>query len=77
MKTSVTVVTYTCDLCGAQKVGATWTLDGHVRLRHGLQDWQGSVVAGYDHTWQLCDRCVGRVRDAIDALKVPEEVHLT
>lgn len=73
MKTEVTTVTYTCDVCGAIRVDSPWPLDGSVRLRHGLQDWQGAVVAGYDHTWQICDRCVGRVREAINELATLKE----
>ena len=73
MKTTVTTVTYTCDLCLAIRQETGWPLDGYLRFKHGLQDFQGSVVAGYEREWQLCDNCVNRVRDAINNLTRPEE----
>lgn len=53
--------TYICDRCGKEQEGS-FRLSGTLTLRHGLQDFQGAVVAGYNRTWELCDACLSQAR---------------
>lgn len=60
----VTTKTYVCDRCHVESANP-FKSRGRVRITHNLHDFQGGAVAGIDDSYDLCEVCLGIVKEAM------------
>jgi hypothetical protein len=68
MKTTIPEKTVTtCDACKVEMTRQNSVHEGSLDLRMAALDFQGQPVADASRHLDLCDRCVARISNAIDA----------